>query len=163
MAEPKTIDSSRLRISPFDEVDALELRDFLMGAQKQFWGDRDLSGDHDPYWFRQLASSGLVARYQNEIVGYLLGVIPMEGPAYVHLVAARQDFRHQGIGRQLYAAFIELARLKGASEVQATTEQNNSGAISFHSSMGFEGELIADYAGPDNPRVFFTRFLNGEA
>lgn len=163
MAEHKTIDPARLKISPLDEVDALELRDFLVAAQKDFWGNRDLSADHDPYWFRQLAGSGLIARYQNEIVGYLLGVIPREGPAYVHLVAARQDFRHQGIGRRLYVRFLEIARDKGLSEVQATTEQDNSGAISFHASMGFEGELIADYAGADNPRVLFTRFLNGDA
>lgn len=162
MADNQTFDASQVSIRPLDEVDALELRDFLVAAQKDFWGDRDLSQDHDPYWFRQFAASGLVARFRNEIVGYLLGVIPLEGPAYVHLVAARHDFRHQGIGRRLYSEFIQMAREKGATEVQATADQDNSEAISFHSSMGFEGELIADYGGPGTPRVFFCRFLNGD-
>lgn len=161
MAEQQAPDSVQVSISPLDEVDALELRDFLVNAQREFWGDRDLSDEHDPYWFRQLAGGGLVARHRNEIVGYLLGVLPQEGPAYVHLVAARQDYRHQGIGRKLYEHFVDRARSKGATEVQATTEQENSGAISFHSSMGFEGELIADYAGPGIPRVLFLLYLNG--
>ncbi|GAA2010900.1 GNAT family N-acetyltransferase [Brevibacterium samyangense] len=155
------IDRTHLVISPLDEVDSLELRDFLVGEQQKFWGERDLSEDHDPFWFRQLAAGGLVARYKNEIVGYLLGVVPKEGPAFIHLVAARDDFRGQGIGRELYTAFLDRARSFGASEVQATTEPENAGAISFHSSLGFEGERIPDYAGAGRDRVLFSRALNG--
>ncbi|GGC41289.1 hypothetical protein GCM10010974_24690 [Brevibacterium sediminis] len=155
MAVDETIDTEQLSISPLDEVDAREMREFLLDAQANFWGDRDLSGDHDAYWFRQFVTSGLVARYRSEIVGYLLGVIPHDGPAYIHLVAARSDFRHQGIGRHLYQHFIDHSRQLGSSSVQATTMPESSGAISFHSSMGFSGELIEDYAGPGNPRVFF--------
>ena len=155
MAVDETIDTEQLSISPLDEVDAREMREFLLDAQAKFWGDRDLSGDHDAYWFRQFDTSGLVARYRSEIVGYLLGVIPHEGPAYIHLVAARSDFRHQGIGRHLYQHFIDHSRQLGVSSVQATTKPESSGAISFHSSMGFSGELIEDYAGAGNPRVFF--------
>lgn len=155
MAVDETIDTEQLSISPLDEVDAREMREFLLDAQANFWGDRDLSSDHDAYWFRQFVTSGLVARYRSEIVGYLLGVIPHDGPAYIHLVAARSDFRHQGIGRHLYQHFIDHSRQLGVSSVQATTMPESSGAISFHSSMGFSGELIEDYAGPGNPRVFF--------
>ena len=155
MAVDETIDTEQLSISPLDEVDAREMREFLLDAQAKFWGDRDLSGDHDAYWFRQFDTSGLVARYRSEIVGYLLGVIPHEGPAYIHLVAARSDFRHQGIGRHLYQHFIDRSRQLGVASVQATTMPESSGAISFHSSMGFSGELIKDYAGAGNPRVFF--------
>ena len=155
MAVDDTIDTEQLSISPLDEVDAREMREFLLDAQANFWGDRDLSGDHDAYWFHQFVTSGLVARYRSEIVGYLLGVIPHDGPAYIHLVAARSDFRHQGIGRHLYQHFIDHSRQLGVSSVQATTKPESSGAISFHSSMGFSGELIEDYAGPGNPRVFF--------
>ncbi|RBP62419.1 L-amino acid N-acyltransferase YncA [Brevibacterium sanguinis] len=155
MAENETFDPEQLMICPLDEVDAREMREFLLGAQENFWGERDLSAAHDAYWFRQFVTSGLVARYRGEIVGYLLGVIPHDGPAYIHLVAARSDFRHRGIGRHLYQAFIEHARELGVTSVQATTLPGESGAISFHSSMGFSGELVEDYAGAGNPRVFF--------
>lgn len=155
-------DASKLSISPLDEMDPMELREFLVSAQKDFWGDRDLSSEHDPFWFRQLAPGGLIARYQNEIVGYLLGTFPKEAPSYIHLVAARSDFRHLGIGRELYEHFIEHARSIGEDEVQATTGVDNSGAISFHSSLGFDAERVEDYAGPGEDRVLFTLRLNAD-
>src|SRR5699024_4780234 len=130
-------------------------REFLLGAQKNFWGDRDLSRDHDAYWFRQFVTSGLVARYRSEIVGYLLGVIPHDGPAYIHLVAARSDFRHQGIGRHLYQHFIDRARSRGVAAAQPRMKPDSSGAISFPSALGFSGELIEFYAGVGDPRGFF--------
>ncbi|RAG63404.1 GNAT family N-acetyltransferase, partial [Burkholderia multivorans] len=86
--------------------------------------------------------------------------IPARGPAYIHLVAARSDFRHLGIGRELYRAFFDHVRQFGGDTVQATTDPEQTGAISFHSSMGFSGELVEDYAGPGNPRVFFELKLN---
>ena len=49
MAVDEPIDIEQLSISPLDEVDAREMREFLLGAQKNFWGDRDLSRDHDAY------------------------------------------------------------------------------------------------------------------
>ena len=159
MADEK-FDLEELSISPLDEVDAREMREFLLSAQENFWGDRDLRADHDAYWFRQFVASGLVARYRSEIVGYLLGEIPARGPAYIHLVAARSDFRHLGIGRELYRAFFDHVRQFGGDTVQATTDPEQTGAISFHSSMGFSGELVEDYAGPGNPRVFFELKLN---
>ena len=152
---PSTFDLDQLTIHPLDEVDAMELRDFLAEQSSHFWGDKDLSEEHDPYWFRQMASGGLVARFRNEIVGYLLGCFPKDGPSYIHLVAAHDDFRHRGIGRRLYTAFIDRARRLGEDEVEATTVAENSDAISFHSSLGFEAELVSDYAGPGVARVLF--------
>jgi len=146
----------KLIISPLDELDPLELREEILNAQERFWGERDLSGDHEPHWFRQFAAGGLVARYQNEVVGYLLGAFPKEGPSYIHLVAARQDYRHLGIGRRLYEAFIARAKANQEDLVQATALPDNASAIAFHSSLGFEGTRIEDYAGPQQDRVFFS-------
>ena len=156
MTENTNFDPDKLIISPLDELDPLELRVEIVNAQERFWGERDLSGDHEPHWFRQFAAGGLVARYQNEVVGYLLGAFPKEGPSYIHLVAARQDYRHLGIGRRLYEAFIARAQANLEDEVQATALAENSNAIAFHSSLGFEGTRIEDYAGPGEDRVFFS-------
>lgn len=162
MTENTNFDPDKLIISPLDELDPLELRVEIVNAQERFWGDRDLSGDHEPHWFRQFAAGGLVARYQNEIVGYLLGAFPKEGPSYIHLVAARQDYRHLGIGRRLYEAFIARAHANLEDEVQATAIAENANAIAFHSSLGFEGTRIEDYAGPGEDRVFFSLRLTDD-
>lgn len=161
MAEAEAnVDFEKLSIVPFDEIDPLDLREFLVNAQEDFWGDRDLKSEHDAYWFRQFASSGLVARYEGETIGYLLGCLPRSGPAYIHLVAARKDYRHIGIGTKLYEAFIQNAKAAGATHVQATTVPGNSHTIGFHSALGFSGELVEDYAGPGNARVFFELSLH---
>ena len=39
MAVDETIDTEQLSISPLDEVDAREMREFLLGAQENFWGE----------------------------------------------------------------------------------------------------------------------------
>lgn len=162
MSADETYDPVHLNVGPLDEADPTELRDFLVSTQQSFWGSRDLTGDLDAYWVRQFGADGLVARYKNEIVGYLLGAVPIEGPAYIHLVAARDDFRHHHIGRELYKVFIDRAKTLGKSEVQATSFQDNVAAISFHSAVGFDSEGIADYAGVGNPRVLFTLALSGD-
>lgn len=153
------IDLERLAIVPLDEIDAVELRKFLVTAQEKFWDDRDLRDDHDPFWFRQFASSGLAARYDGETIGYLLGTLQFKGPAYIHLVAARHDYRHLGIGRKLYKSFIGKAQTAGATHVQAATLPGNSQSIAFHSAMGFSGEIVEGYAGPGEDRVFFDLAL----
>lgn len=162
MTDNTNFDPDKLIISTLDELDPLELRVEIVNAQERFWGERDLSGDHEPHWFRQFAAGGLVARYQNEIVGYLLGAFPKQGPSYIHLVAARQDYRHLGIGRRLYEAFIARARANVEDEVQATALADNASAIAFHSSLGFEGTRIEDYAGPGEDRVFFSLRLTDD-
>lgn len=154
-----TIDAEKLAIVPLDELDAVDLRSFLVTAQEKFWDDRNLIDEHDAFWFRQFASSGLAARYDGDTVGYLLGAIPRRGPAYIHLVAARNDYRHLGIGRRLYTAFIKNAKESGASHVQAATIPGNSQSIAFHSAMGFSGEIVESYAGPGEDRVFFDLSL----
>lgn len=159
MATDETFDQAHLRISPLDEADPTELRDFLVSTQESFWGQRNLTGDLNAYWVRQFGADGLVARYKNEIVGYLLGIVPLDGPGYIHLVAARNDFRHHHIGRQLYKAFFDRAKALGKSEVQATALPENVGAISFHSAVGFDSELVSDYAGVGNSRVLFSLSL----
>ncbi|GAB3041703.1 GNAT family N-acetyltransferase [Sediminivirga luteola] len=154
------IDFEKVSIVPFSEIDPLDLREFLVNAQSEFWEDRDLSGEHGAFWFRQFAEFGLVARYEGTTIGYLLGCVPMTGPAYIHLVAAHRDYRHIGVGTELYKAFIQNAKQAGASQVQATTVPGNSHTIAFHSALGFSGELVEDYAGPGNARVFFELSLH---
>ena len=73
-AQPATKDP--ITIVPLDEVDALDLRDFLLTAQEKFWDERDLRAQHHPVWFRQFSHDGLIARQNGKTVGYLLGVVP---------------------------------------------------------------------------------------
>ncbi|GAB3559046.1 GNAT family N-acetyltransferase [Spelaeicoccus albus] len=149
-----------ISIVPLDEVDGQDLRDFLISAQSEFWDGKDLSEQHQPVWFRQFAHDGLIARRGSETVGYLLGSVPANGHAYIHLVATKSSARGSGIGRSLYGEFASKAEAEGATSIQATTVPDNASSIAFHSAMGYRAELVSDYAGPGQDRVLFELSLD---
>lgn len=151
---------SDISIVPLDEVDGQDLRDFLISAQSEFWDGKDLSEQHQPVWFRQFAHDGLIARKSGETIGYLLGSVPANGHAYIHLVATRSSARGGGVGRQLYEEFADQATAEGATRIQATTLPDNASSIAFHSAMGYRAELVSDYAGPGQDRVLFEMTLD---
>ena len=95
------------------------------------------------------------------VQAYLAGVVlPADrGPAYIHLVATRLGQRGRRLARLLYETFMANAVAAGADRVEAVTTPANTGSIAFHRSLGFDVELIADYAGPGQPRNLFRRAL----
>ena len=125
----------------------------------RYWGERDLRPLHVAALVREFPATSLVAVAQDGIRGYILGFVTPEGLGYVHLIAIRDDARGAGLGRRLYAAFIEAARAQGARRLKAITSVTNSGSIAFHRSLGFDARIVEDYEGPDRPRVVFTRAL----
>jgi ribosomal protein S18 acetylase RimI-like enzyme len=100
-----------------------------------------------------------VARSDDGVLGYLIGFVTPDGTGYVHLVATRDDARGTGLGRALYEAFTEAARRQGAVRLKAITSVGNEGSIAFHRRLGFDVRVEAEYNGPGQPRVVFTRAL----
>ena len=144
-------------ISGVDPDQAPALLTEILDDLPAFWGERDLRSLHHPVWLRQFGSDALIDREDGLLLAYLLGCVTTHGLAYVHLIAARSDRQGQGLGRRLYQAFLDRARAQGAERVQAVTTPSNHGSIAFHQRLGFTSELVADYAGPDQPRLLFTR------
>ena len=101
----------------------------------------------------------MVARDDNVLVGYLLGAVTAQGLAYAHLIAVRADARNGGVGRRLYDAFLDGAERQGAHRVEAITTTTNAGSIAFHERLGFTAPVVTNYAGPDAPRILFSRPL----
>ena len=64
-----------------------------------------------------------------------------------------------GSAEKLYEAFVAQARQYEATAVQAITTPGNSTSIAFHTAIGFRGELVKDYAGPEDDRVLFEMTL----
>lgn len=153
-----TLSSSR--IEPLLSGDPAVLLAAVLADHHDFWGGRDLRALHHPMWFRQFADAGLVA-WQNgdggrqRLVGYLLGAVTHGGLGYVHLIAVRASHRRRGLGRALWAQFVESASVARVREVQAITTPANRDSIAFHTGLGLAAELISDYAGPGQDRVLF--------
>ncbi|MFF1293519.1 MULTISPECIES: GNAT family N-acetyltransferase [unclassified Streptomyces] len=133
----------------------------VLADHPRYWGDRDLRSLHLLALVQEFGPTCLVARADDGIRGYLLGFVTPDGTGYVHLIATRDDTRGTGLGRELYAAFTEAAREQGAVRLKAITSVANEGSVTFHRSLGFEARVEAEYNGPGQPMVVFTRALPG--
>ena len=79
-------------------------------------------------------------------------------------VGINPSFRGNGLARQLYRRFFDLAQAENRSIVQAITSPRNQGSIAFHTAMGFTVTgPVPDYHGPGADRVLFELHLDEEA
>jgi ribosomal protein S18 acetylase RimI-like enzyme len=149
------IDPMAVHIAPAQVTDIQQ----VLTDHPRYWGDRDLRSLHLLALVQEFGSTCLTARADDGIRGYLIGFVTPDGTGYVHLIATRDDTRGTGLGRDLYAAFIEAARKQGAVRLKAITSVTNEGSIAFHRSLGFDARVEDTYNGPGQPMVVFTRAL----
>jgi len=103
----------------------------------------------------------LVVERESQLVGFLFGFVTTAKPpvGYIHLLGIHPEFRRRGIGRLLYAKFEEDSRGSGCGTLKAMTTPGNETAMAFHRALGFNVELLEDYAGPGRPRIVFAKDL----
>lgn len=137
--------------------------DHVVSVLDRWWGGPSREQAH-PIFFYELGEHALIADEQGEVIGFLLGFVSSGAPrtAYVHLVGIHPDHRRRGVGKRLYEVFSERARSAGAQRLKAITNVGNDGSIAFHRALGFSVAEDAHYAGPNRPRVVFTRDLPPE-
>jgi L-amino acid N-acyltransferase YncA len=135
----------------------------VLDQHARYWGGRDLRALHLSALVQQFPATCLVAVADDGIRGYLFGFVTPDRVAYVHLIATRDDARGTGLGRRLYAAFIDAARTQGAQRLAAITSVANTGSIAFHRSLGFTVREVEDYDGPGETRIVFSRPLDPES
>lgn len=134
--------------------------DYIVRVLDRWWGGPSGERAH-PVFFYELGEKALIAEEDGEVVGFLLGFLAPTSPptAYVHLVGINPDHRRKGVGKELYAQFIERAKRADARRIKAITTVGNEGSVRFHEALGFTADEDADYAGPGRSRVVFTKDL----
>jgi ribosomal protein S18 acetylase RimI-like enzyme len=134
--------------------------DHVASVLDRWWGGPSREQAH-PIFFYELGEHALIADDDGEVIGFLLGFVAPGVPrvAYIHLVGIHPEHRRRGVGKRLYEVFTERARAAGASRIKAITNVGNEGSIDFHRALGFHVVEDADYAGPNRPRVVFTKEL----
>ncbi len=90
--------------------------------------------------------------------------------AYIHLLELREKNQRQGLGLILYDNFINIAKLKGFTNIKAITTASNAKSISFHKNrigMTLVGEpneeglnIVRDYSGINNDKVVFEKRID---
>jgi GNAT superfamily N-acetyltransferase len=133
--------------------------DQIVEVIDKWWGGPISTFAH-PIFFYELGQHALVVE-EGPLIGFLLGFIAQEPvrTCYVHLVGIHPDHRRRGVGRMLYASFIEACMAAGCQRIKAITTLGNDGSRSFHLALGWDEREVDDYAGPGRKRIVFTKDL----
>ena len=118
-------------------------------------------------FFRYFRETSFVVEEDEAMIAFLIGFIGDTEEAYIHFVGVHPGHRNRGIGRRLYAAFFEEARLRGCRRVRCITSPVNEDSIGFHERLGFrivEGDrevggvsIHTDYDGDGKDKVVFEK------
>ena len=135
--------------------------DALVSEIDRWWSGPTSALAH-PILFYELGQLGQVVEAGGQLVGFLLGFITPDGETgYVHLVGIDPHYRRRGVGKLLYDSFERECRAAGCKALKAITTLGNEGSVRFHVALGWIATEVADYAGPERPRVVFRKELSG--
>ena len=124
-----------------------------------WWGGRSMTHLLPRLFFEHFQLTSFVIEKKGELIAVLIGFLSQTNPkkAYIHFVGVNPIYRKQGHANNLYELFFRTVRRVGCSEVNCITTPVNTGSIAFHKAMGFDDQLIKNYAGEGQDRIVFSK------
>ena len=132
----------------------------------EFWGSDRTLHLHQALVITEFGNTAYVIEDQGKVAAYLFGFFSQTEPVgYVNLIAVREQYQGQGLGRQLWEHFIEVAADHGCTRMKAITSPTNAASIGFHTRLGMTmlGEpneegipVVRDYHSPGHDMVVFS-------
>ncbi len=156
MALSPTPDRVTIRSARPEDYDA------IVAVVDAWWG-RPMAGLLNRLYLHHFCDTSLIAEDgDGELAGFVVGFLSPSRPgeAYLHFTGVAPVMRRSGLARSLYERFFAGAREDGRTVVKAITSPQNVRSIAFHTAMGFHcSQPVADYDGPGEDRVVFSRHL----
>lgn len=88
----------------------------------------------------------LVAEINDEIVGYLIGLVRWGNVGHILAIAVKESYRREGVGSALIINAIDRFKKKGANRIKLEVRTSNEGAQKFYDKLGFEArEVVPAY------------------
>ena len=84
----------------------------------------------------------LVAEINDEVVGYLIGVVRWGSVGHVLAIAVKEPYRRRRVGSSLMINAFSRFREQGAKKVELEARVSNEGAQDFYKRLGFESKEI---------------------
>jgi len=117
-------------------------------------------------WFQKHPANdypAIVADHAGRIVGWAALSPWSDRPAYDRTAEVSEyvhaDHRGRGIGRQLLAAIIDLARARGRKVLLARVVDQNPGSVRYHERVGFTTVGIMHGVGEKFGRILDVRLM----
>lgn len=80
----------------------------------------------------------LVAKKDDEVVGFLVGYFHNQNSSYLSDLCVREDMRHLGIGSKLIKTYQKQLKEKGLKTFWLITHDFNENAQSFYANLGLK-------------------------
>lgn len=120
-----------------------------------FWNGNILKEE-----FNNPNSLYLVAKNEDNIIVAFAGIWKVLDEVHITNIAARKDFRNQGIGSKIFENLLELAYSKDVNSITLEVSENNIPAIKIYEKFGFEKVgFRKNYYGNNNSAIIMTKFL----
>lgn len=103
-------------------------------SAEQFYSEQSLRR-----WVGDKGGVTLVARVNNEVVGFLLGYY-MQGPndGYLNCLAMLEAYRGRGVGKRLLEQALKEFEAKGCNHVFGVVKEDNKKTLNFFENNGLE-------------------------
>ena len=114
-----------------------------------------------PVFYYELGEFARVVEHEGQLIGFLFGFVTGSNPpvGYVHLIGISPEHRRHGVARRLYDSFEDSCRGSGCTTLKAISTIGNEVSERFHAAMGWQAQVVENYAGPGRNRVVFTKQL----
>lgn len=126
-----------------------------------WWGGRPMTHLLPRLFFEHFQPTSFVIEAAEELVAFIIGFISQTNPteAYIHFVGVNPNYRKQGHANNLYNLFFKTVQALGCHKVHCITTPINTGSIAFHEALGFQVQLLKDYAGEGLDRIVFSKSI----
>lgn len=144
----------QIRPGKIEDLEQIQKLDQLLFIKEQkeydslYNIDWPLSKEGEEYFRKRLTEDGrkvFVAEIDNKIIGYLTSSSRIDNNyqnnlkiAEIENVMVLEEYRSQGIGAKLLAAFEEWAKLIGAKRLLVLASSPNERGIDFYEKQGFD-------------------------
>lgn len=137
-----------IRPAAFSDISALSsLLKILFSIEEDFVFNENLQRQGLELMLGSEQCCLLVADVSGQVVGMCSGQVTIStaegGPALlIEDVVVHEEYRGQGIGRRLMAEVSEWGRAKGVLRFQLLADRNNSPALKFYKSLGWQATQL---------------------
>ncbi|MDM5187996.1 GNAT family N-acetyltransferase [Bacillus sp. DX4.1] len=125
----------------------------------EWWGGRKMTHLLPRLFFEHFQSTSFILEIDGELASFIIGFISQTNnkEAYIHFVGVNPNYRKLGLAKKMYFTFFENVKKIGCDKVKCITTPINEGSIKFHRAMGFDVNLVENYAGENLDRIVFNK------
>ena len=122
------------------ETATIKLLDKLCEIEEECFNQEAFTKRQIAYLLTDYNTIALVAKVNNNIVGFIIAQIEIEENQYGHIITINvsPNYRRKGIAKKLLQELEILLKQRGIGECRLEVREDNSQAIKLYQSLGYQ-------------------------